>query len=257
VVPLPLKGLFVPGSIPFFLFMLLPGVCLMFRRKDGGRIGRIWVAALVLSYWALSTPIAAIAFVKVVSPDYPPVMSSADAPGATAVVVLGAGMEIHRSRGTAWGVPTREGWLRVMEAARVSRVLGGLPIVTTGAHGSEEYTEAGLMAHQLQELGVPADRIIKEDHARNTRDHALLVPPVLKAHGLGSFVLVTSRQHMRRSLAAFRVAGTDPVPSTPEAYVSRGAPLEMYLPSLVALQLSERVLYDLFGLIYYKVRGWA
>jgi uncharacterized SAM-binding protein YcdF (DUF218 family) len=257
VVPLPLKELFVPGSIPFFLFMLLPGVCLMFRRKDGGRIGRVWVAALVVLYWVLSTPIAAVAFVQSLAPDYPPVMSPADARGATAVVVLGAGMEIHRSRGASWGVPTREGWLRVMEAARVSRVLGGVPIVTTGAHGSDQYTEAGMMAHQLQELGVPADRIITEDHARNTRDHALLVPPVLKAHGLGQFVLVTSRQHMRRSLAAFRVAGADPVPSTPEAYVSRGAPLEMYLPSLAALHLSERVLYDLVALVYYKARGWA
>ena len=257
MVPLPLKELFVPGSIPFFLFMLLPGVCLLFRRKDGGRVGRIWVATLVVLYWVLSTPIAAVAFVRSFSPDSPPVMSPADARGATAVVVLGAGMEIHRSRGESRGVPTREGWLRVMEAARVSRVLGGLPIVTTGAHGTEQYTEAGLMAHQLQELGVPVDRIIKEEHARNTRDHALLVPPVLKAHGLGQFVLVTSRQHMRRSLAAFRVVGTEPIPSAPEEYVNNGAPFEMYLPSLGALHLSERVLYDLFALGYYKVRGWA
>ena len=77
------------------------------------------------------------------------------------------------------------------------------------------------MAHQLEQLGVPPDDIIKEEKSTNTRDHAMFVPPLLKQHGIEQFVLVTSQQHIARALAAFRAVGANPVPSTPEVYVAR------------------------------------
>ncbi len=157
----------------------------------------------------------------------------------------------------SYGAPTARGSLRVLEAARLHTLLGGVPIVATGGLGSSQYSEAGLMAHQLEQLGVPADKIIKEEKSTNTRDHALFVPPLLKQHGIEQFVLVTSQQHIARALAAFRAVGANPVPSTPEMYVPRGELLEMYLPSRVGLYESERMLYDLMGWVYYKARGWA
>ena len=236
--------------------MLVPGVLLLFRKKDSGRVGKLWVALLLAFYWILSTPLTAIAIVNALTPDVAPIMSKADAHGATAIVVLSAGMEVQLSHGDMVSAPSRQGWLRVMEAARVYRVLGGVPIVATGGLGSPQYTEAGLMAHQLRELGVPAEAVILEEKARNTRDHALLVPPILKERGIQQFVLVTSRQHIRRSVAAFRAVGMDPIPSTPDVYVSHGGPLEMYLPSRIALDMSERLFYDLGGWVYYWARGW-
>jgi len=257
VIPGSLKDFFLPGSIAFLLLSLVPGVLLLYRRRDGGRAGKIWIALLVLLYWVLSTPIAAIALVDLLSPDVPPVMSKADARGATAIVLLGAGMNVHRSRGGSYGAPTREGSLRVLEAARIYRVLGGVPIIATGGNRSSQYSEAGLMAHQLEQLGVPADHIIKEEKSANTRDHAMLVPPLLKQHGIERFVLVTSQQHIARALAAFRARGTSPVPSTPDVYVESGDAFELYLPSRVGLYVSERVMYDLIGWMYYKARGWV
>jgi uncharacterized SAM-binding protein YcdF (DUF218 family) len=250
------KEFLVPGSILFLLLSLVPGLLLLFRRKDGGRSGKIWIALLVLVYWVLSTPITAKAFVDLFSPDLPPVMSKADARGATAIVLLGAGMDVHRSRGVSYGVPTRDGSLRALEAARLHRLLGGVPIVATGGHGIPQYSEASLMAHQLEQLGVPADHIIKEEQSTNTRDHAMLVPPLLKQHGIEQFVLVTSQQHIARALAAFRAVGLSPVPSTPEISVAHGDVLEMYLPSRTGLYTSERMMYDLMAWAYYKARGW-
>ena len=252
-----MKEFLVPGSLVFLLVALLPGVLLLFRRKGGGRAGKIWIAFLVALYWVLSTPVAATIFVDLVTPEVPPVMSKADARGASAIVLLGSGMDIHRSRGGSYGAPTRDGSLRVIEAARVHRVLGGVPIVATGGHGMREYSEAGLMAHQLEQLGVPAADIIKEEQSMNTRDHALLVPPLLKQRGIEQFVLVTSQQHIARSLAAFRAAGLNPIPSTPEVYVAHGDALQMYRPSRVGLNVSERMMYDLLAWVYYKARGWV
>ena len=247
----------IPGSVTFFIVSLVPGVLLLFRRKDGGRVGKIWIALLVLLYGVLSMPVTARALVYLCSPDLPPVMSKADARGATAIVVLGAGMEIHRSRGLSYGTPTREGSLRVLEAARLHRLLGGVPTIATGGAGSSQYSETGLMALQLEQLGVPAHDIIKEEKSTNTRDHAMFVPPLLKEHGIERFVLVTSQQHIARALAAFRKVGMDPVPSTPEVYVARGAFYEMFVPSRVGLSMSESMIYDLLGWVYYKAKGWV
>ena len=144
-------------------------------------------------------------------------------------------MHVHRSRGDAYGAPTREGSLRVLEAARVYRVLGGVPIIVTGGHGLSRYSEAGLMAHQLEQLGVPATTS-SEERSTNTRDHAMFVPPLLEQRGIEQFVLVTSRQHIARALAAFRAVGANPVPSTPEVYVANGDVLDMYLPSDAGLR---------------------
>lgn len=257
MIPAGLKDLFVPGSFPFLLLALLPGILLLRRKRDAGRAGKIWVACLVLSYWVLSTPVTGVALVQLCTPVVHPVMSKADARGAAAIVVLGAGMGVQQSRGREFGVPTREGSLRVLEAARLHRLLDGAPIIVTGGLGSSQYTEAGMMAYQLEQLGVPPDKIIKEEKATNTRDHAVLVPPILKAHGIDQFVLVTSQQHIARALGAFRKVGIDPVPSTPEVYVERGHFLEPYLPSRVGLSISESMLYDLLGWVYYKARGWV
>jgi uncharacterized SAM-binding protein YcdF (DUF218 family) len=256
VIPGGLKDLLVPGSFVFFLIALVPGVLLLFRKKNGGRAGKIWISVFVGLYWVLSTPIAAMVFVDVLTPNLPPVMSKADARGAGAIVLLGSGMDIHRSRGSSFGAPNRDGSLRVLEAARVHRVLGGVPIIASGSYGTRQYSEAALMADQLAQLGVPPEDIIKEEQSTNTRDHAMLVPPVLKQRGIEQFVLVTSQQHIGRSLAAFRAVGLDPIPSTPEVYVARGDVLEMYLPSRIGLYTSERMMYDVLAWVYYKARGW-
>jgi len=138
----------------------------------------------------------------------------------------------------------------------VYHVLGGVPIIATGGNSGSGYSEAGLMAVQLEQLGVPAGDIIKEQRATNTHDHALLVPPLLRQHGISQVVLVTSQQHIARALAAFRAVGIEPVPSTPEVYVPRRRFLEMYVPSEEARTASEHMLYDLLASVYYKMRGW-
>ena len=171
----------------------MPGVLLLFRTKDGGRAGKIWVTLMVLFYWVLSTPITAMAFVDLLLAKF-----------ATGHVE-GRRARRHGDRpaqrgnggvpraGSSYDAPTRDGSLRVLEAARVHGMLGGVPIVATGGHGASQCSEAEVMAHQLEQLGVPADHIIKEERSTNTRDHAMLVPPLLTQRGIGQFVLVTSR----------------------------------------------------------------
>jgi len=256
MVPLLAKALLVPGTFQFLLLALVPGTLLLYRRSDRGRIGRIWITVVVVSYVVMSVPATAVFLIDAVSPSYPPVESAADARGATAIVVLSAGMDTFRSRGDVFDSSPREDALRLMEAARVYQVLGHPWVIVTGAHPNERTTQAGHMAKVLKNLGVDPDRIIQEPHATNTRDHVLLVPPILKANGITQFVLVTSQQHMARSLRAFRKVGWNPIPSTPELYVARTR-LEWFLPGRPALEASSAMWYDALAFGYYWLRGWV
>jgi uncharacterized SAM-binding protein YcdF (DUF218 family) len=251
-----LKDLPVPGSLSFFLIVLALGVGLLYRRKDGGRAGRHVLSVVVALYWIWSTPVLASVFVNLLTPDYPPVQSRAQAGGADAIVVLGAGVDVFRSRGDAFDVSPREDALRIMEAARVYRALDKPWVVVTGGLGTSRQTEAARMAEELVTLGVPAERIVSEPRAENTHEHAIYVPPLLRERQVTRFVLVTSRQHISRALRVFRKAGWDPVPSTPEAYADRHDPIDRFLPSKNALLASEQVLYGEGALVYYWLRGW-
>jgi uncharacterized SAM-binding protein YcdF (DUF218 family) len=255
MIPTVLKALLIPGTLTFLIIALIPGVLLLYRRKDHGRAGAIWVTALVLSYLVLSIPFIAVPFVGALSPSYPPVRTVADAHGATAIVVLGAGIETYRSRDDVYTGSKREHALRIMEAVRVYRVLDRPWVIVTGSLGNERITESGYMAMDLKNHGVEPDRIIEEQTATNTREHALFVPVILKERGVKQFVLVTSQQHMARALKAFQKVGWNPIPSTPEFYVSRIRAIP-YLPREAALEASSAMLYDELAMVYYWFRGW-
>jgi uncharacterized SAM-binding protein YcdF (DUF218 family) len=245
-----------PGSYVFFLVVIAFGAVLLYRKKDGGRAGRLLITLMVLAYWILSTPLTAVALVSLCSPAYPPVERREQAHGASAIVVLGSGMYVWRSRGDFFETSTPEDALRMMEAARVYRVLDRPWVIVTGGYGSPRHTEAARMASELTALGVPADRIVEEPQSANTHDHGIFVPPLLRERQVGQFVLVTSRQHISRALRVFRRAGLDPVPSSPEVYVNDSRPWGYYVPSQNALYVSEQLIYDQLGMVYYWARGW-
>jgi uncharacterized SAM-binding protein YcdF (DUF218 family) len=256
MVPIVLKGLCVPGGIPFLILSLLFGTLLLYRRKDGGRAGRRWITGVTLFYWIASTPATASVLIQLLTPDYPPVETRSQARGATAVVALGAGMDLYDSRGDQFAASVREDALRMMETSRVYHVLDHPFVIVTGGNGSRRYPEAVRMAAELEAMGVPADRIVQEARATNTFDHARYVPPLLQERHVGQFVLVTSRQHIARALRVFHKAGFDPVPSSPDLDLSHFGPVQYLLPSRMALLASEELVYDKLAMAYYWLRGW-
>ncbi len=116
------------------------------------------------------------------------------------------------------------------------------------------------MRDELVKLGVPASRILIEERSRNTYDHGMYVPELLRPHGVDRYVLVTSGTHMRRAAAVFRARGVNVVPSLcrrPRRSLPRNAlPCKALLPSASGLELTEMVLHELIGIAYYRLRGW-
>jgi uncharacterized SAM-binding protein YcdF (DUF218 family) len=64
-------------------------------------------------------------------------------------------------------------------------------------------TWASLMAAHLEELGVPRDKIVRQELSRTTGEDAAETVKLLDAHGVRSILLVTSAWHSARARRRF------------------------------------------------------
>src|SRR4051812_28611314 len=93
-----LKENFHPASITTVLLLLLPGTAALFV-PSMAKWGRRWLAAVVLGYAVMSTPIGAGLLSRTLDHGYLPIQSADAARGAHAIVVLGGGSTNLRANG--------------------------------------------------------------------------------------------------------------------------------------------------------------
>jgi uncharacterized SAM-binding protein YcdF (DUF218 family) len=73
-------------------------------------------------------------------------------------------------------------------------------IVTGGKQPGDRTTEAATARAYARAHGVPADRILMEDHGRSTLESLTAVESLMRGHDLHSAVFVSDRTHMLRVL---------------------------------------------------------
>jgi uncharacterized SAM-binding protein YcdF (DUF218 family) len=247
-------------SSPLGLFLVLAvGVAWLWLRP-ASRAPRRYLLALVIGYWFLTTPAGASLLVGVLSHGIPRVMTREDARGADTVVVLGGGVATAAVGDEIGGTLTGSSLLRALEAARVFKLIGGRLLIASAGIPRPDLQlrpESEMLRDALVKTGVAPGAIVEESASRTTREQALAVGPMLRAHHVERFVLVTSPTHMRRSLAAFRAAGLNPVPSMAPVRSERLPPPPVVLPNGDSLWLSDDALYECAAWIYYWSRGWV
>jgi uncharacterized SAM-binding protein YcdF (DUF218 family) len=254
-----LKQFARPMSVTFFIALLGAGVGLAFIRP-ARRLARWYFAALLVTTWIVTSPACAERLVQWRGGSYRPLASAADARGATVVVVLGAGNEMIRAHGLTLNQVSRAGALRVLEGARLYKLLDRPTIIVSGGvTGREEgmLPEAEAMRTAILQLGVPDDHVVIETESKTTRDEAILLARLLADRPRQPIVLVTSPTHMARSLAVFRAAGLDPVPSVAPFKSDHSLDRRRWIPNDLGLWLVDSVLYDTAADWYYRARGWV
>jgi uncharacterized SAM-binding protein YcdF (DUF218 family) len=202
---------------------------------------RFWVAfalgaAVVVSVELLVryTPIADKIAVPLLLPD------SSDP--ADVMVLLGAGVD-------DFCTPNLPAVRRTILAARLFR-LGKAPrlLVTGGtSRRGGSCTVARVMADFAEELGVPKESIVLEEHAENTWQNARYSEPLLRAIGARRILLVTDALHMRRAEACFRARGFE----TTRAAVPA---IQLYGNNIDLLRVA---LHEYLGLVYYRLKGYT
>jgi uncharacterized SAM-binding protein YcdF (DUF218 family) len=228
-----LKGIVLPPAGPLLLAIL--GVFLIKRRPALAR------ACLILglgSLWLLSTPVVSDVLTGLAE-HYPPLDLPGTA-GAQAIVILGGGG--FRAFAPEYGGPAADPIM--LERLSYGAYIAGktdLPILVTGFH-----REAGAMRDTLlRNFGVDARWV--DDQAYDTFENARNSVRLLKAGGVHRIVLVTSADHMWRSVHEFTAAGTEVVPAPSGVLAPRELGMTRFMPNPEALLRTHAALYELLG----------
>lgn len=122
--------------------------------------------------------------------------------------------------------------------------------------------ETELMKALAVSLGVPADRIILEDQAKNTYENVIYSKAILDQHHWNKILLISSPYHMLRSQLVFRKAAKDieviytPIPES-LFYARKGTDLrEKKTLKTINLKQIKGILHEYLGIVYYWFKGY-
>lgn len=240
-----LGGFLMP--LPGALTLMLVGAVLWHRGH------RRWGRALVLVPWILlwlaSLPPVADALIRRVETRAPAF------PGDSVdfVVVLGGGhvSDERLPLSARLSSPTLH---RLAEGVAIASAQPWSKLVFSGWGGVDARSNAEVYRDVALAWGVPPDRVLVEPGARDTREEAELLVPVLSGR---RFALVTSATHMDRALAHFRARGLNPVPAPtghlaqePRAYGVLGL-----VPGESELWRTRVAVYEILGRAWARLRG--
>ncbi|MBM3251225.1 MAG: glycosyltransferase [Candidatus Omnitrophica bacterium] len=124
------------------------------------------------------------------------------------------------------------------------------------------FEESLLMKALAVSLGVPEDRVILEDKARNTYENVKFTKIFLNKNGWNSIILVSSPYHMLRASLVFgKIANNIKVVYAPVAnnsfyaHPSRDGEGRRILRRISLLQI-KGVIHEYLGILYYWSKGW-
>lgn len=226
--------------------------------RPHARAARRALLAVAISYLVASTYLVPSLVARALTSGYHEYVPAHTA-GPAAIVVLGGGHDLIEGWSDRVGVLDDSSASRVLEAARVFRLLPDALVVSSGgvAPGARDRVPEGIvMRTMLLQLGVPDSHIVVETTSRDTHDEAVILAPMLRSRGIADVVLVTSDIHMRRSIGTFRAAGVQAVPAIAPDPRTQMQWSDWILPSGPGLDCSARVVHELVGLPYYWARGW-
>lgn len=206
----------------FYSFLLPPGIYVLGlavitwwalrRHKPMGVI----LAAFTIFFYVTSTGYFGAWLIRTLEEQYsPPQTLQGDV-----IIMLGGGAvagtpDLNGSGGLSGSAANR-----LLTTARLQRTTG-LPVILSGGQVfGDTGQEARIASRLLQDLGVPADKIVVEDQSLTTKENALYVNELMAGRGYSKPVLITSAFHMPRSVLIFNRLGMQVIPFPTDYQVS-------------------------------------
>jgi uncharacterized SAM-binding protein YcdF (DUF218 family) len=262
--------LFLSKILPLLIYpaglaTLLLLAALLLRKRPRWRTGLTVAALLVI--WLAGNRFVAMAAAGTLEARHPSL-----AAGSRGDVILVLGGSTREQSPPRPINELNEAGDRLLYAATLYHAGAAPRILVTG--GSSLYlgpagsSEAGVMASQLQEMGVPGEAILLETESHNTRENAVNSQPILEQEGMEEILLVTSAMHMPRSVAIFNKLGIEVMPA-PTDYLVTEADWRFYselsferqifnlIPSSEDLWLTSLAMKERIGMVVYRLRGWV
>jgi len=123
------------------------------------------------------------------------------------------------------------------------------------------------MADLMQLIGIPDEALWLQPRSQNTYEDALYSGEILRAKGIQKIILVTSAQHMPRSVALFEHQGFEVIPAPTDYTVTESNWQDLWqpnpasqiinlLPTADNLGLTTSSLKEYLGILIYHLQGW-
>jgi uncharacterized SAM-binding protein YcdF (DUF218 family) len=176
------------------------------------------------------------------------------------------------------GMPSESNLIRSYYAAEMAGKFSDLPLIIALPGDTADSSSAIIrLADEMVLRGVRSGRIINESEGLNTRAQALKIYQLLSDSAKRSkMVLITSPEHMRRSILCFRKAGFENVGGFPAFEYAIEADMTAFKDDLggnrfipdVNQSISLRyrfwthlkyeviIIREYLALAYYKLKGW-
>uniref|UniRef100_A0A7C3V9M6 DUF218 domain-containing protein n=1 Tax=Desulfobacca acetoxidans TaxID=60893 RepID=A0A7C3V9M6_9BACT len=230
-----------PGTIVALLLGWGFGRLLFSRGKRG--LG--WVGLGALLFYAFSTAPLPNYLSRPLESRYEPVMVRPSLPEPRYIVVLSAGLRLTEATPPTSRLDEGSA-LRVAEGIRLFQLLDHQPTLIMTGHGPRGDL-GGRMAAFARSMGVPPEKVISANEARDTYGNALEVRPLVKNE---PFFLVTSAVHLPRALGIFQKLGLKPVPAPADFRSGRDYLPTDFFPNGNNLTAMEGVVHEYLGLAY-------
>jgi uncharacterized SAM-binding protein YcdF (DUF218 family) len=245
-------GFFV---LPSNLLMVLALVGILLMRTRFVRFGQGLVIGAVMLLTVIGIAPVGNALMLPLEERFPKWDATRGSPHG--IVVLGGAIspDVSAARND---IALNEAAERMTAIAKLAREHPSARIVFTGGSGRlfGGATEADYVTGLFESFGIPRDRIVLENRARNTVENATLTKALVKPKPSERWLLVTSAHHMPRSVGIFRKAGF-PVEAHPVDYRTRGsADLTGPFWSLAGgLARADAAMHEWAGLLVYWLTG--
>ncbi len=143
---------------------------------------------------------------------------------------------------------------RLVEGVRIWRELPQSRLLVSGRNASSPVSHARIMARAAVELGVPREQVLVEEVSLDTAAQAREIRAMV---GDEPFVLVTSANHMPRSMGLMFGQGLQPIPA-PTEYGSKSPPRSSWMdwiPGVSAIDRLYRAVHEYIGFWWAAMRG--
>jgi uncharacterized SAM-binding protein YcdF (DUF218 family) len=240
-----LQPLVLPPGINLLIF-LLGFSLLLFQRSIAMTLMSISISSLLI----LSMPITANYLILSAQNHYHRVVD----PKAQAIVVLGGGVVPHVA--TLNNQPE----LNTLSLKRLIKAYAlhqrtNLPLILSGGGSKQnQNSTAEIMDRTLQHLFNKRADYVEKD-SLNTLQNGKYTAHYLRKHGIDHVYVVTDAWHLRRALAVLTRQGLSVTPYPSHySYVAVRGKLEPYLPKAYALYISQVVIHEWLGYLWYELR---
>ena len=213
--------------------------------------GKVAVTGVLLLLFALSFKPLPYALMHHLEYQYPPLKRLPN--HITWVVVLGGGHS-NEAQLASYNRLNQASLARLVTGMALARQQEKTKLLLSGGGASRRKSDAYIMKQSAIALGFEQQCITLETISDNTWQQARAVKRIL---GKQRFVLVTSANHMPRTMALFHKQGMHPI-AAPSNYLTKSSSkvgLEPLLPSYTNLLLTTSVMHEYIGYLWSLLQG--